>query len=78
MMKNAAVATVASIFSYMIVLAPRHDTDVTDNLCFAKHVLQCINHIISNSENESSQCQIKAVCRSELVSNTHKNPSHLG
>lgn len=29
----------------MSVLAPRHDPDITDNLCFAKYVLQFINHI---------------------------------
>lgn len=56
----------------MIVLAPRHDPDITDNVCFAKHVLQYINHIISNSEHESSQCQVKAESKSELVINTPK------
>ena len=59
-------------FSYMIVLAPRHDPDITDYLCFAKHVLQYINHIIYSSDHESSHSQIKAVYRSELVSNTPK------
>lgn len=71
MIKKAAVITVASIFSSsMNALAPRHDPAITDNLCFAKHVLQFINHIISNSEYGNSHCYIKTVYRSKLFNNT--------
>ena len=73
MIKKAAVITVASIpFSYMNVLASRHDPDIIDNLCFAKHVFQFINHVISNSECENSHCQIKSVDNNKLFRNIPK------
>ena len=73
MIKKAAVITVALIlFSYMNVLASRHDPDITDNLCFAKYVFQFINHIISNSECEYSHCQIKSVDNNKLFRNIPK------
>lgn len=73
MIKEAAGITVASVlFSYLNVLASRYDPDITDNLCFAKHVFQFINHVISNSECENSHCQIKSVDNSKLFRNIPK------